>query len=177
MSKRLAQEPYDRYIPWRDGTNTETSLHELLDGLTDGEHIKATWKVDQVKVTAEGAVVKVEKSLWCDRLIRWEDGVIHPTLTSVEVTRDEEVTATRDDEKALHALLDSLEGGEAITAEWRDEKGTTTLTGSVGVDGAYKVVRGPVPLPLCWSAGIPRFLHSITVRRPIVQRWEREGDE
>lgn len=44
--------------------NTETDLHTLLDGLTDGEHVKATWKVHGEDPTlidvAEGELVDLE---------------------------------------------------------------------------------------------------------------------
>lgn len=55
-----------------------------------------------------------------------------------EMTRDEEVTVNRDDEKALHALLDSLVDGETVTAEWRDENGATTVTGSAMLSGGFR---------------------------------------
>lgn len=178
VSKRLAQEPYDRYIPWRGGTNTETILHELLNSLKDGEHVKATWVVDNHEVTVKGPVMKIEDVFLRDHPIRWDDGSINPYLTSLEVVRVEEVTATRDDEEALRALVDSLEDGWEVTAELHDEKGTMTLTGSVVVDGAYKYMVGDERTPLRWSGGgLHHKLHSVTVNRPVVLRWEREGDE
>ena len=176
MSKRLALEPYDRYIPWRDGTNTETVLHELLNSLKDGEYVKATWVVDNHEITIKGPVMKVEDVFLRDRPIRWEDGSINPFLTSLEVVRDEETTATRDNVVALQALVDSLEDGWEVTAELHDENGTMTRTGSVVVDGAYKYVAGDERIPLRWSGGVLHHkLRSITVIRPVVYRWECEG--
>ena len=176
MSKWLALEPYDRYIPWRDGTNTETVLHELLNSLKDNEHIKATWGLGKLTITVEGPVA-INEAIWCDRPIRWADGVINPYLTSLEVVRDEEATATRDDEEALRALVDSLEDGWDATAELHDEKGKMTLTGSVVVDGAYKVVLGNERIPLRWSGDkLHHKLRSVTVSRPVVYRWVCEGN-
>lgn len=173
MSEWLELEPYDRYIPWRDGMNNETVLHELLNSLKDGEHVKATWQIDSITITAEGPAT-IYEMIWCDRTIRWNDGVINPNLTSLEVIRDEEATATRDDEKSLYALVDSLEEGWEVTAELRDEKGSKTFTGSVMVDDAYRLLVGNERTPLRWSGGVLHHkLHSVTVRRPVVYRWER----
>ena len=174
MSKWLEQEPYDRYIPWRDGTNTETVLHELLNSLKDGEHVKATWVVDNHEITIKGPVMKIEDVFLRDRPIRWEDGSINPFLTSLEVVRDEEATATRDDVDALNALVESLEDGWEVIIECLDEKGTTTFAGPVVVDGAYKYVLGGERIPLRWSGGVLHHkLRSVTVVRPVVYRWER----
>lgn len=178
MSEFLALEPYDRYIPWRDGMNNETVLHELLNSLKDGEHVKATWKVDNHEVTVKGPVMKIEDVFLRDHPIRWDDGSINPYLTSLEVVRDEEATATRDDVEALQALVDSLEDGWEVTAELRDGTGTMSIAGSVMVDGAYKCVVGYKRIPLRWSGGVlHHILHSVTVRRPVVYRWVREGHE
>ena len=154
--------------------NTATDLHALLDGLTDGEHIKATWVVDNHEITVKGPVMQIEDVLWCDRPIRWEDGSINRYLTSLEVVRDEEATATRDDVDALNALVESLEDGWEVTAECLDARGTMTFAGSVVVDGAYKYILGDERIPLRWSGGVLHHkLHSVTVRRPVVYRWER----
>lgn len=175
MSKWLEQEPYDRYIPWRDGMNNETVLHELLNSLKDGEHVKATWKVDQIEATAEGPVSKDDLYCSCFQTIRWGDGDIFQNLTSLEVARYEEVIATRDDEKSLYALVDSLEEGWEVTAELHDENGSKTFTGSVVVDDAYRLLVGNERTPLRWSDGILHIkLHSVTVTRPVVYRWVRE---
>lgn len=91
MSKWLDLEPYDRCIPWRVGTNNETILHELLNSLKDGERVKATWRVDQIKATAEGPVSKDDLYCSCFQTIRWADGDIFQNLTSLEVVRDGEV--------------------------------------------------------------------------------------
>lgn len=158
--------------------NTEADLHTLLDSLTDGEHIKATWVYDGHTITVEGPIHKQGRRVGCYRYIRWHDGDINPTLTSIEVTRDEEVTATRDNEKALHALIDSLEDEGTITAEWRDGSGTTTVTGAVRVSGDSCWVLGYLSLTLRWDDRmLLPSLHSVTVRRTVVQRWERGGHE
>lgn len=174
MSEWLALEPYDRYIPWRDGMNNETVLHELLNSLKDGEHVKATWVDNNHKVTFEGPVHINGREASCRLHIRWDDGIINPFLTSLEVVRVEEVTATRDDEKSLYALVDSLEDGWEVTAELRDEKGSKTFTGAVMVDDAYRLLVANERTPLRWSDGILHIkLHSVTVTRPLVYRWER----
>ena len=158
--------------------NTETYLHTLLDGLTNGEHIKATWMYDEHTVTAEGPAYIYGQDVRCDREIRWEDGSINRSLTSLEVARDEEVTVTRDDEEALHALIDSLEGGETVTAEWRNSDGSMSITGKAWISGLLREVNGYGNCVLRYHDGVPhQFLHSVTARRPVVQRWERDGDE
>ena len=153
-------------------------LHSLLDSLTGGEHVKATWTIDKCLVASEGPVSVEDRYCECCMTIRWEDGEISSTITSFEVTRTEEVTATRDDEDALHALLDSLTDGQEVTAEWRNENGSMAVTGTAMSDQNYMWVRGPVSFPLRSHDGnLDPALHSVTVRRPIVQRWEREDDE
>ena len=157
--------------------NTEADLHTLLDSLTDGEHVKATWKAGQVEVTAEGPVYKDDLHCACFHTIRWDDGKIESTLTSVEVIRDGEVTVTRDDEEALRELIDSLEDGEAVTAEWRDKHGSMSVTGTVLTAGPRREVRGCGYSVLRHYDGfLHSALHSVTVRRTVVQRWGREGD-
>ena len=158
-----------------------TDLNALLDSLTDGEHVKAVWKAGAVEVTTEGpARVNGLQYRACYRVIRSGIGLIDPYLTSFEVTRTEEVTVTRDDEEALHALIDSLEAGETVTAEWRDENGRMVLTGTAMSNGVHVRVHGPFALRLRSYDGdlLNRDLHSVTTHRPVVvQRWERDGDE
>ena len=158
--------------------STETDLHNLLDELTDGEHVKATWTRGAFLTINEGPVSIGGREVWCRGFIRWIDGSINSALASLEVANDEEVTATRDDEKALHALLDSLEDGETITAEWRNRDGSMTLTGPAQASGLHREVDGYHYGALRRHSGtLHPALHSITVRRPVVQRWEREDDE
>lgn len=157
---------------------TEADLHTLLDGLSDGEHIKATWKFDRHVTTSEGPVDMDGRRVRCDLYIRWDDGGINDRLTSIEVAREEEVTVTRDDEEALHALLDSLEDGEVITAKWRNGDGSMTLTGPVQTSGLLREVDGYTYSALRLQDGVLHSaLRSITVRRTVVQRWERERNE
>ena len=48
-----------------------TDLRTLLDSLTNGEHVKATWKRGEVEVTAEGPVhVDGPQHRSCHRVIR-----------------------------------------------------------------------------------------------------------
>lgn len=159
--------------------NTETDMHTMLDGLAPGEHIKATWVYDcEHTMTIEGPVNIDDRILQCDRPIRWEDGMINPYLTSLEVCRVEQVTATCDDEKDMRDLLDSLEEGETITAEFGNDRGSTIMTGKVRTDGAFLEVYGYDTCVLRRHSGmLSAFLRSVTVRRTLVQRWEREGDE
>ena len=159
--------------------NTETDLHTLLDGLAGGEHVKATWRFDRHVITSEGPVDMDGRSVRCDLHIRWENGGINDRLTSLEVIRGEEViTATRDDEEALSALIDSLESGERITAEWRNSDGSMSITGTVRASGPLLEVRGCGYFVLRHYDGfLHSALHSVTVRRAVVQRWEREGNE
>lgn len=158
---------------------TTNDLHALLDSLTDGEHVKATWTYESRVVTAEGsAYVGAGRFRSCHQALRWNDGKIHGTLTSFEVTRIEEVTATRDDEKALDDLLDSLEEGEIVTAEWHNGKGPMTLTGPVHLSAYFQEVRGYTFETLRWrDSRLHDTLRSVTVMRPVVQRWERADDE
>lgn len=46
-------------------------------------------------------------------------------------------TATRDDERSMHDLLDSLRPGHTVSAEFRTAYGTHTLTGPV-LPGLYQ---------------------------------------
>lgn len=162
---------------------TEAELHALLDGLAPGEHIKATWVYDhehehEHTMTLEGPVNIDGRILQCDRPIRWGDGMINPYLTSIEVYRVEQVTATRDDEKAMRDLLDSLEEGETITAEFGNGRGSTIMTGKVRTDGAFLEVYGYDTCALRRHTGsLQTYLHSVTVRRTVVKRWGREGNE
>lgn len=158
-------------------TNTieTTDLRTLLDSLTNGEHVKATWKRGEVEVTAEGPVhVDGPQHRSCHQVIRSGIGLVIG-LTSIEVTRTEEVTVTRDDEAALHALFDSLEDGQKITAEWRDAKGSIVITGTVENTDLCQEVHGYHSNLLRWGGDqLHRDLHSVTTHRTVVHRWERE---
>jgi hypothetical protein len=154
-------------------------LPTLLDSLTDGEHVKATWTYGEYVTSSEGPVHIDGDHCSCYGRIRWDDGTIAKTLTAVEVTHTDGTTVTRYDEEALHALLDSLEDGETITAEWCSEDGVMTLTGAVRTIGSLQEVCGYTTIALRWHDN--GLLHSdlqyVTVHRPVVQRWERGLDE
>lgn len=156
-----------------------TDPNTLLNSLTDGDNVKATWLRGKHALTVEGPVYIVgEMYCWGYTAIRWADGEIESTLTSIEVTRDEEVTATRDEEDALNALLDSLKDGQEVTAELRYENWSLIATGPVGSVCAGLRVLGPSGVWLRFASGkLPESLHSVTVRRTITHRWERDGDE
>ena len=158
-------------------TTDEQSLHALLDSLTDGEHVKATWKRGEIEVTTEGPVHVGGAYCACFQAIRWNGGTINEYLASFEVTRTEEITVTRDDEAALNALLDSLTDGQEVGAKWRSKAGAMILTGQVVLPAAAagRGVRGLITHPMRWSDGrFHQYLHSVTVRRTIVHRWERK---
>ena len=159
--------------------NNKDDLHTLLDGLTDGEHVKATWAYNhEHTMTIEGPVNIDGGILQCNRPIRWEDGIINPFLTSLEIANDEEVTVTRDNEKALHELLDSLKEGETVTAARGTVEGTMSITGKVRTHGLLREVTGYGNCGLRERNGVlHHFLRSVTVRRTVVQRWEREDNE
>lgn len=158
--------------------NTEADLHALLDDLSHGEHVKATWVYNTHRVTVEGLVYKNDLYCSCFHTIRCTDGSIESTLTSLEVTRYEEVTITRDDEDALHELIDSLEEGQAISAEWCSENGTMIVTGAAKSYGVHAWLLGYSYGTLRWRDGtLQSDLRSVTALRPVVQHWEREGDE
>lgn len=168
----------DIYDDNKEGGAMTDDLNALLDSLTNGEHIKATWKRAEHEIAIEGPVYVDGTYCECHKALRWSDRTIEPSLTSIEVTRTEEVTVTRDDEAALHTLLVSLVGGEKVTAEWRNESGTMILTGTATLDAHGLLVRGAVSFLLRHVDGRPyRTLHSVTVRRTLVKRWERDGDE
>ena len=158
--------------------NNEVDLHTLLDSLTDGEHAKATWKFDRHAITAEGPVDKHGPAVLCDLYVRGDSGHINFRLTSVEVDREEEVTVARSDEKAMHELLDSLKEGETVTAAWGTVEGTMSITGKVRTHGLLREVTGYGNCGLRERNGVlHHFLRSVTVRRTVVQRWEREDNE
>ena len=159
--------------------NTEDDLHKLLDGLTDGEQAKAMWKFDRHVITSEGPVDVDGRYVRCNLHIRWESGGINDRLTSLEVIRGEEViTATCDDEKDLHSLLDSLKNGDTVTAEYLYKERSMVITGPVRTDCDFIEVDGYYTLALRQDTGaLHKHLHSVTVRRTVVQRWERERDE
>lgn len=158
--------------------STYDELHTLLDSLTGGEHVKATWKNGKYTLAAEGPVYIDGTYCECSETLRWGGGAIEETLTSIEVTHTEDVTVTRDDEAALHALLDSLGDCEEVTAEWHNEFGTMVLTAAVMSDRDYMWVNGPVPFRLrCDDGSLEPALRSVTVHRNVVKRWERDGDE
>ena len=157
---------------------TETGLHALLDGLIDGEHIKAAWARGAYLTITEGPVVIDGRGVMCGGFIRWGSGDLAPSLVSIEVAREEEVTVTRDDERALHELLDSLKEGETVTADWGTVAGAISITGKVRTHGLLREVTGYGNCGLReWNGVLHRFLRSVTVRRTVVKRWERDGSE
>ena len=156
----------------------EADLHTLLDSLKDGDHIKATWVHGAYLTTTEGPVNINGQGVRCNNYLRWDNGTVHPFLISLEIAHDEEVTTTIDDEEEMIALIDSLENGDAVTAEWRNRDGSMSVTGTTQISDIAREVCGPVLFPLRWhDRGLHNLLYSITVRRPVVQRWEREGDK
>ena len=155
--------------------HTEAELHKLLDSLIDGQIITARW---DNRVTASGTAHVDDAHVSCGSPIRRRyDRKIDSDLTAVSVTTREEVTVARDDETAMHALLDGLTGGERITVEYRNGDDVTICTGSTDVDcdevSVYHAVGADT---VRWDdRDLHESLHSITVTRPTTVRWERKA--
>ena len=92
-----------------------TDLHTLLDSLTDGEHIKATWTYREHSYTVEGPVRVDGDYCACFRAIRWNDGTIVESLTAFEVTRTEEINR-------LNRDLHSVTTHRTVVHRWEREK-------------------------------------------------------
>lgn len=155
--------------------HTEAELHKLLDSLTDGQIVTARW---DNRVIASGSAHVDDAHVSCGSPIRHRyDRKIDSDLTAVSVTTREEVTVARDDETAMHALLDGLTDGERITVEYRDGDKLATCTGPADVSIDSVIVRHAVGIDMVrWGErDLHESLHSITVTRPTTVRWERKA--
>ena len=159
-------------------------LHDLLDGVRDGQHCKAVYRHDEYTCTIEGPA-SLARGRDLMHLHSWHlrcDGKIPPSLIAFafEATTATVVTVTRDDgEDALREAIASLTDGQMVTVEWRDDETWDKTHGPLGIDGKYvwvKALGGNVYL--CLNGGrLHDRLHSITFTRDEVRRWERDGDE
>lgn len=159
-----------------------TELHELLDSLTPGQTVVATWEQGDFNITSTGPVEIDRKYVGVYNSIRYAYGDIVPTLTSFEATIEQTTTATRDDPAALLELVESLTDGQKVTAEWRskDVERATIITGPVlrrGVDYPGIYVRGVWGEDNALSAYGDLYvtLHLVTATVARTVRWEREA--
>ena len=156
-----------------------TELQTLLDSLTHGQTVTATWKQGDFNVTSTGPVEIDRKYVGVYNSIRYAYGDIVPTLTSFEATVEQTTTATRDDPAALLELVKSLTDGQKVTAEWRSEDGerVTIVTGPVSRVGTYVDVWDMWNEDHALSAyGDPLAnLYSVTTTVARTVRWEREA--
>lgn len=159
--------------------HTEAELHELLDSLTPGQTVVATWEQGDFNITSTGPVEIDRKYVGVYNSIRYAYGDIVPTLTSFEATIEQTTTATRDDPAALLELVKSLTDGQKVTAEWRSEDGERVMiiTGPVRCGITYVDVRdvwnGDHALSECGDLIAPLYSVTTTVARTV--RWEREA--
>lgn len=164
-----------------------TDLHALLDSLTYGQTVTATWEHGDYRTTITGPVELNGTYALCERTIRYMSsdeviGDIVPTLTSFEATVEQSVTITRDDPAALLELVKSLTHDQKVTAEWRskDVERATIITGPVlrsGVDYPCIYVRGVggEDNALLAYGDLLDTLYSVTATVARTVRWEREA--
>ena len=159
--------------------HTEAELHELLDSLTTGQTVVATWVDGEYHTTVTGPVSLTDVFAYCARPIRFANGELASRLTSFEATVEQTTTATRDDPAALLELVKSLTDGQKVTAEWRSEDGerVAITTGPVVRGITYVDVRD------VWNADhtlsergdLLANLYSVTTTVARTVRWEREA--
>ena len=156
-----------------------TELHTLLDSLTHGQTVTATWKEGDFNITSTGPVEIDRKYVGVYNSIRYAYGDIVPTLTSFEATIEQTTTATRDDPAALRELVKSLTDGQKVTAEWRSEDGerVAITTGPVRWGVTYVDVWDMWGEDNTLSAygDLIANLHSVTTTVARTVRWEREA--
>lgn len=161
--------------------HTRDELHELLDSLTHGQTVTATWKRGAYSHTSTGPVSINGKYITVYYHIRNVAGCISPDVTSIEATVTQATTVTRDDPDALKALIESLADGQRVTAEWRSEDGerVTIVTGPVSRDFAYECINvrdmWGEDCTLLGRGGLRTGLHSVTTTVAKTIRWEREA--
>lgn len=161
--------------------HTEDELHALLDSLTLGQIVTATWEIGEYRTTITGPVKFAGTHVFCGRTIRFSSvgigsGGIVPKLTSFEVTVEQPVTVTRDDPAALLALVESLADGQKVSAEWREGAKIVKVTGEVCRSG-NSVFVGDLWYRVNTLARGPKLddsLHSVTTDESQTVRWERD---
>ena len=156
-----------------------TELHTLLDSLTHGQTVTATWKEGDFTITSTGPVEISGTYIRVFYCIRYESGIINDSVTSVEATVEQTTTATRDDPAALLELVKSLTDGQKVTAEWRSEDGerVTITTGPVRRGVSYVDVwdMWGEDNTLAAYGDLIANLYSVTTTVARTVRWEREA--
>ena len=156
-----------------------TELHTLLDSLTHGQTVTATWDQGDFNITATGPVEIDGKYIGVFYCLRYASGGINYSITSVEATVEQTTTATRDDPAALLELVGSLADGQKVTAEWRSEDGerATITTGHVRRGVTYVDVwdMWGEDHALSERGDLITTLYSVTTTVARTVRWEREA--
>ena len=162
-----------------NNTIHHTELHTLLDSLTHGQTVTATWGQGDFNITATGPVEIDRKYVGVSKCIRHVSGDINYSVTSVETTVEATTTATRDDPAALLELVESLADGQKVTAEWRSKDGerVTIITGPVRRDVTYFDVwdMWDEDHALSERGDLITTLYSVTTTVARTVRWEREA--
>lgn len=156
--------------------HTEAELHALLDSLTHGQTVTATWKHGAFLNATTGPASINGKYFTAYFHIRNVAGRISPDITSIEAMVEQPVTVTRDDPDALLALVESLADGQKVSAEWREGAKIVKVTGEVGRSG-NSVFVGDLWYRVNTLARGPKLddsLHSVTVTVAKTVRWERQ---
>lgn len=159
--------------------HTAAELHALLDSLTHGQTVTATWKHGDFLNATTGPACINGKYFTAYYHIRNAAGCISPDITSIEAIVEQPVTVTRDDPAALLALVESLADGQKVTAEWRSKDGehAVAITGTVERDSFYECVS----MLDMWGrdyallrGDLHVHLHSVTATAVKTIRWERQ---
>lgn len=157
-------------------------LHDLLDGVKQGQHCKAVYRRGEHTLTIEGPA-SLARGRDLMHLHSWHlrcDGKIPPSLIAFEATTATEVTVTRDDGvAALREAIASLTDGQMVTGEWRRGEAWKKARGPLGIAEGYIWVKSPGGNSYLTPSGgeLHDRLHSLTFTRDEVRRWERDGDE
>lgn len=161
--------------------HTEAELHALLDSLTHGQTVTATWVDGEYRTTTTGPASINGKYFIAYFHIRSVAGCIFPELVSVEATVTQTTTATRDDPAALLALVESLNDGQKISTAWRSKDGerVMSITGPVRRDSSYECIHvldmWGDDHTMSGRGGLSASLHSVTTTVAKTIRWEREA--
>ena len=160
--------------------HTAAELHALLDSLTHGQTVTATWKHGAFLNATTGPASINGKYFTAYYHIRNAAGCISPDITSIEAIVEQPTTATSDDPDALRVLVESLADGQKVTVEWRSKDGecVVTVTGTVERDSFYECVSvrdmWGRDYALSMRGDIHAHLHSVTATAVKTIRWERQ---